>query len=201
MGRVSRPTAEATTTAKRALRVQVRRRRLVRAAGRTEAERHTEATRLSEAVLAGVRAHRGDGVCRVAGYEARGTEPPTDVLVQRLVDEGYEVVLPVTLPDRDLDWRAALAPESDTLGRDAIATAAVVVVPALAVDRGGGRLGQGGGSYDRALPRRAPGAIVVALVHDDEVLEAGAVPVAAHDIAVDAVVTPSAGWVGLSPAD
>lgn len=147
----------------------------------------------------GLRAHLGDEVCRVAAYEARLTEPPTDTLLRRLDEQGYEVVVPITLSDRDLDWRSALDQASAPLGRGAVAGAAVVVVPALAVDRQGRRLGQGGGSYDRALPRRAADALVVALVYDDEVLPPGAVPVGPHDVAVDAVVTPSAGWVRLSP--
>lgn len=191
-------TAEATTTAKRSLREQIRRQRRTRAAEQTPTERHTDAGRLADAVLAGVRAHLGGQVCRVAAYEARPTEPPTELLLRRLAEQGYEVVLPVTRPDHDLDWRPARGPASAALGLDAVIGAQVIVVPALAVDRRGRRLGQGGGSYDRALPRRAPGALVVALVYDDEVLAAGAVPVGPHDVAVDAVVAPAAGWTRLS---
>jgi 5-formyltetrahydrofolate cyclo-ligase len=112
------------------------------------------------------------------------------------------VLLPVVLPDRDLDWavddgtRAAgalagvLEPGGPRLGPAAVADADVVVVPALAVDTGGRRLGQGGGSYDRALARVGAGALVVALLHDEELLDGEQVPVSAHDVPVHAVVTP-----------
>ena len=62
-----------------------------------------------------------------------------------------------------------LEPAGPPLGRDAIAAADLVLVPALAVDVAGRRLGQGGGSYDRALPRAT--APVVAVVFGDEVLD------------------------------
>ncbi|MEO7234981.1 MAG: 5-formyltetrahydrofolate cyclo-ligase [Lapillicoccus sp.] len=191
-------TAEATSTAKADLRREVRERRRARADAAPPGERHAQAALLADALVAGLRRHVGPGVCRVAAYEARRTEPPTDVLVDRLTALGYDVVVPVTLPDRDLDWRAAGAPDGMALGVETVASVAVVVVPALAVDLAGHRLGQGGGSYDRALPRRAAGALVVAMLHDDELLPAGTVPVDAHDVGVDAVVTPGRGWVSLS---
>lgn len=199
MGPVSGGTAETTATAKQVLREQVRRHRRDRAVLGTVAARDADGERLADAVLAAVSAHRGGRVCRVAAYEARPAEPPTRILLERLGAQGYEVIVPVTLPDLDLDWRPAFDAEASRLGRDAISDAAVVVVPALAVDRRGRRLGQGGGSYDRALPRRGPHALVVALLHDGELLEGGAVPVRPHDVAVDVVVTPTAGWVPLSP--
>jgi 5-formyltetrahydrofolate cyclo-ligase len=196
MWRVSgEATSTATAAAKAALRTRVRAGRGRRAEQQPAGDRHTDAVLLADAVLAGLRGHLGPSVCRVAAYVARLTEPPTDVLVDGLVQAGYEVVLPVTQPDLDLDWRHVTTPE--LLGPDALATAAVVVVPALAVDRGGRRLGQGGGSYDRALLRRAPAALVVALLNDDELLPEGSVPVDAHDVPLDAAVAPRLGWVDL----
>lgn len=114
-------------------------------------------------------------------------------------------LLPVLLPDDDLDWavydgtlaagrRGLLEPVGPRLGVDAIALCDVVLVPALLVDRSGVRLGRGGGSYDRAL-RRATG-LTVALVHDDELVEE--LPVELHDVRVAAVATPSAGLVRLT---
>ena len=47
----------------------------------------------------------------------------------------------------------------------------MVLVPALAVDRTGMRLGRGGGSYDRALGRVPVGTFVCALLYDGEVLD------------------------------
>lgn len=196
---MSRVTAGATSAAaeKARLRGPLRARRAVRAAEQDAADRHTDAVALADAVVAALRRRHGGQVCRVAAYVARPTEPPTGVLLDRLLGLGYDVVVPVTLPDRDLDWTPAGGTTAGHLGLDAIAGAALVVVPALAVDGAGHRLGQGGGSYDRALRRRSAEAVVVALVHDDERLDA--VPVDAHDVGVDAVVTPAAGWVSLSP--
>ena len=104
-------------------------------------------------------------------------------------------------PGRELPGGLRL-PEPDPAG--AVRTADlrlgpddVVLVPALAAGRDGTRLGQGGGFYDRALadlPPHPEGPLVVAVVHDDELLAAGEVPSAPHDRRVDAVLTPS-GWV------
>jgi 5-formyltetrahydrofolate cyclo-ligase len=89
--------------------------------------------------------------------------------------------------------RGLLEPTGPRLGPDAVRTCDVVVVPALAVDRDGHRLGRGGGSYDRALPG-AQG-LVVALLHDGELLDA--VPTDPHDVAVHAVATPGLGLLRL----
>jgi len=62
-----------------------------------------------------------------------------------------------------------------------------VLVPALAVDPAGNRLGRGGGSYDRALARVTPGTFVCALLYDGEVVDR--VPADDHDRRVDAAVT------------
>ncbi len=76
-----------------------------------------------------------------------------------------------------------------------MARARLLLVPALAVDRRGVRLGRGGGSYDRALARVAAGTPVVALLHDGELLDE--LPAEPHDRLVSAVVTPSGGWSAL----
>jgi 5-formyltetrahydrofolate cyclo-ligase len=131
----------------------------------------------------------------VAAYESRLAEPPTHLLVDRLAASGYEVVVPITLADLDLDWR--VVGSSEPLGLNAIHDATIIVTPALAADRDGRRLGQGGGSYDRALARRGPSALVVVLLHDGEILPAGDVPVDAHDVPVDVAVTASGGVVRL----
>jgi 5-formyltetrahydrofolate cyclo-ligase len=134
----------------------------------------------------------------VAAYLSIGTEPGTGPLLEALA--GHEVLLPVLLPDGDLDWSRAgdgvapgphglLEPCGPRLGRDAVRRCTMVVVPALAVDRAGHRLGRGGGSYDRALARTS--ALVVALLHDGEAVTA--LPVEPHDRPVSAFVMPSRG--------
>jgi 5-formyltetrahydrofolate cyclo-ligase len=138
----------------------------------------------------------------IAAYVSTSTEPGTGPLIERLHAMGRRVILPVLLPDNDLDWaaytgpqdlvaagRGVLEPFGPRLGVDAVATADVVLTPAVAVDRTGMRLGRGGGSYDRVLARVPVGTFVCALLYDGEVVEA--VPADRHDRPVSAVVTPS----------
>jgi len=141
----------------------------------------------------------------VAAHVPIDTEPGTPALPAALHDAGLRVLLPVVLPDRDLDWAAydgphsllcgALGvpePASPRWGVAAVSRADAVVVPALAVDVCGVRLGRGGGCYDRALSRVSPWVPVVALLYDDELLDR--LPAEPHDRPVTAVVTPTGGW-------
>lgn len=135
----------------------------------------------------------------VAAYVSVGTEPGTGPLLEGLAAAGKRVILPVVMPDLDLDWavhtgalegrRGLLEPEGPTLGVDAIATADLVLVPGLAVDPRGMRMGKGGGCYDRALGRVPVGTPVCVVLFDHEVVPR--VPVEPHDRPVNAVVTPS----------
>lgn len=137
----------------------------------------------------------------VAAYVARGHEPGTEQLLRTMRSRCVRVLLPVVLDDLDLDWAldegehapgagpGVPEPTGPRLGVDAIGQALVVVAPALAVDRTGRRLGQGGGSYDRALARRRPDAFVVALLHDGEIWDDD-LPADALDQRVHAAVTP-----------
>lgn len=82
-------------------------------------------------------------------------------------------------------------PAGEALGSEALAGADLILVPALAGSLDGTRLGQGGGWYDRTLPHRCPTAPVVAVIFDDEVLEPGQIPLEAHDMPIDAIITPT----------
>ena len=92
-------------------------------------------------------------------------------------------------------------PVGPTLGAQALTEADVVIVPALAVDTAGARLGQGGGWYDRVLEHARPDALIVAVVFDDEIHDADTdpLPCEPHDRTVDVVATPR-GARRLSPA-
>ncbi|WP_019731575.1 5-formyltetrahydrofolate cyclo-ligase, partial [Mycobacterium avium] len=72
---------------------------------------------------------------------------------------------------------------------------ALVLVPALAVDRRGVRLGRGRGFYDRSLGDRDPRARLVALVRDAELLDE--LPAEPHDVPMTHALTPQRGWVTL----
>lgn len=70
-----------------------------------------------------------------------------------------------------------------------LTSASIILIAALAVDRTGTRLGQGGGWYDRALSCTSPEAPVVACIFDWE-FDEETLPRAQHDIPVDGVLTP-----------
>ncbi|WP_158607529.1 5-formyltetrahydrofolate cyclo-ligase [Flexivirga caeni] len=126
----------------------------------------------------------------VALYDALPTEPPTSQIRDALISLDVQLLVPILLPDNDLSWQDPATGRD--LGVAAIATADLVLTPGLAVARGSGlRLGQGGGSYDRALlrvPERTP---VVTMLFDDELV--AAVPADSHDLPVSAVLNPSTG--------
>jgi 5-formyltetrahydrofolate cyclo-ligase len=140
----------------------------------------------------------------IAAYYSAGTEPDTRGLIFALWKRGSYVVLPVLLPDGDLDWasyegpeslapgpRGVLQPVEPVRGTGTVARADVVLVPALAVDLHGRRLGRGGGSYDRALARVGPQVPTIALLYDSELV--ASLPAEEHDQSVRAVARPEQG--------
>jgi 5-formyltetrahydrofolate cyclo-ligase len=170
-----------------AAKTQLRRELLASRGRRPASQRKGDAAALA-LVFSGAFGDRLSSGFVVAAYVSIGSEPGTDSVIEALARAGARVIVPVLLPDRDLDWVAADDPQT-SLGVDAIADASMVLVPALAVDRSGHRLGRGGGSYDRALTRVRPATPVLAVVHDDEVL--AAIPVEEHDRPVDGALTPN----------
>ncbi len=140
----------------------------------------------------------------VAAYWSIGAEPDTHGLLFALWKRGTYVLLPLLLPDGDLDWasyegpdslrpgpRGLMEPTEPVRGVAAVCSADLVLVPALAVDHSGLRLGRGGGSYDRALARVGAQVPTVALVYDAELVDR--VPGGPHDQRVRMVARPSAG--------
>ncbi|AXT86902.1 5-formyltetrahydrofolate cyclo-ligase [Aeromicrobium sp. A1-2] len=137
---------------------------------------------------------------RVACYLSMPFEPGTGPLVASLHARGIEVIVPLSLADHTLDWvsydpEAPIAttglgipePDGDRLGADALLSCDVVIVPALAVDHAGHRLGRGAGYYDRVLAGlRAP---ACAVVFTHELL--AEVPHEAHDVPVQMALTPA----------
>ena len=87
--------------------------------------------------------------------------------------------------------RPPAQPDGEAMGAESLTEADLIVIPALAASEDGARLGQGGGWYDRALLHRSPGVAVVSVVFDDEVLESGVIPTEAHDVTIDAIITPT----------
>jgi 5-formyltetrahydrofolate cyclo-ligase len=138
----------------------------------------------------------------VAAYVRLPDEPDTSDLLAALHGRGTRVLLPAVRADLGLDFRehtGVLVPgamgtaEPPFTSRPAeLGDADAVVVPAVAVDHAGRRLGRGGGSYDRALGAARSSAFVVAVVYDHELLDE--LPDEPHDRRVDAVVTPLRTW-------
>lgn len=178
------------------------RRRLVAARQNVPAAvRDSEAAALAGALLPGLPG-------TVCAYWPVGAEPGSPELLDGLVRRGCPVLLPVVTSLGPLDWAQytgagslqtgplpLLEPAGPLLGAAAIASAVLVLVPALAVDRTGVRLGRGGGHYDRTLPLASPGTPLVAIVRDEEVL--AALPRQPHDVPVTAALTPGRGVVAL----
>jgi 5-formyltetrahydrofolate cyclo-ligase len=185
------------TAAKAVLRASVlARRRAMPAEERAAAGRRTRdaVLDLPEMQMAGT----------VAGYVSVGAEPETRGLLFALWKRGTYVLLPVLRPDGDLDWasyegpdslapgrRGLLEPTEQRRGVTAITSADLVIVPALAVDHSGSRLGRGGGSYDRALARVGASILTLALLHEGELVDE--VPAGEHDQPVRAVALPGEG--------
>jgi 5-formyltetrahydrofolate cyclo-ligase len=178
------------------------RRRLAAARSRlTDAERAAAGRRLRDTVLDLPEAQMAG---TVAAYYSVGTEPDTRGLVYALWKRGSYVLLPLLLPGGDLDWasyegpdslaagpRGLLEPAEPPRGVAAVSSADLVIVPALAVDRRGYRLGRGGGSYDRALARVGAPVPTIALLYDGELLDE--VPAGSHDAPVRLAARPGEG--------
>ena len=172
---------------------------LARRAARTPAERGAAAAAVAAALLDGLA-----GVRTFAAFVPDPTEPGHGRVPAVFTRLGARVLLPVVpASGHELAWAVdtgrlargrfgLLEPVGPRLGPTALGTAEVVVAPAVAVARDGVRLGRGGGYYDRALRHARPDAVLVAVVFDDELVDA--LPAEAHDERVDVVVTPSGGW-------
>jgi len=133
----------------------------------------------------------------VASYMSYGDEPDTSQLNRQLITQGKTLLLP-RINGVELEWvrwgggadelqekKKIFEPKGETYLEPA--KISVIIVPALRIDRSGYRLGQGGGYYDRALPKLA--AWSIGLIHPDEISSVD-LPREPWDIALHAVATP-----------
>lgn len=133
-------------------------------------------------------------VKRLACYLTFPGEPDTRGFVSWCLENHIEVVMPRSNRDGSLDWvyfRGVTEPGifgyQEPVGSQAmIGSAELILLPALAVDGSGNRLGKGLGYYDRALSLDAQ---KYAVVFDDEVLDY--VPHERHDVRMNGCVTPT----------
>lgn len=148
----------------------------------------------------------------VCAYVPVGSEPGSIELVDALHRRGVRVLLPVARADtagvpQPLQWGeyrpgelveapyGLREPAQPWLAADAVADASLILVPALAVDRTGVRLGRGAGFYDRSLPLADAAARLVAVVRDDELVDH--LPAEPHDVRMTHALTPRDGLVAL----
>jgi 5-formyltetrahydrofolate cyclo-ligase len=156
----------------------------------------------------GALVNNGGTVC---AYVPVGAEPGSIAMLDTLRRLADRVLLPVARTSADdavaLRWGeyrpgqlvtarfGLLEPAGPWLPPTALGEARDIVVPALAVDRSGVRLGRGRGFYDRTLVLRDPGARLIAVVYDDELLDE--VPCEPHDVPMTHALTPGQGLVAL----
>ncbi|MDR0365652.1 MAG: 5-formyltetrahydrofolate cyclo-ligase [Bifidobacteriaceae bacterium] len=152
---------------------------------------------------------------RVAAFESVGSEPSTVALLAGLAADGLRILVPARSGAGGEGWgepawvevltatcalpvpptasrlpsQAVQPGRGQVLEAEALGQCQLILVPALAVDRSGTRLGQGGGWYDRALTHRGPGALTLAVCYPHEVLPGGVLPRETHDLMVDGALT------------
>jgi 5-formyltetrahydrofolate cyclo-ligase len=179
---------------KRLLRTDIRRSRRALSPAQYAQEAAAFATQLRSLVEA-------TGAHRVATYLSGPTEPSTRIFLNALLGDGLEALLPIPRHDGLMDWVLADGeseqmsdlgvpePVGEILNPLAMDAVDLIIAPALAVDREGYRLGQGGGYYDRMLHSMARRPPVVAVVRESEIVSR--VPREPTDIPVDGAVTPT----------
>ncbi|MEU1428295.1 5-formyltetrahydrofolate cyclo-ligase [Nocardia sp. NPDC005746] len=139
----------------------------------------------------------------VCAYVPVGGEPGSVALLDALRAAGARVLLPVTGEPGPLAWAEYTGPDGLRRGRfglrepdgdpvtDGISTASTILIPALAVDRRGVRLGRGAGYYDRSLNAARADARLIAVVRDDELVDR--LPEESHDHRMGWALTPFGG--------
>jgi 5-formyltetrahydrofolate cyclo-ligase len=129
----------------------------------------------------------------IALYQSMGSEVDTAILASQLAGSGYQIAYPHVLGDGLMEFwdSAGSAPDSTGAAADFIKPEqiAVMVVPLVAFDAAGNRIGLGGGYYDRYIPRLLPQTPTVGIAFDQQL--SNDLPIEPHDIALFAIITPS----------
>jgi 5-formyltetrahydrofolate cyclo-ligase len=138
-------------------------------------------------------------------YVSFRTEVATHDLLSQMLGEGKRIVVPYCEANElhlfrfhdfaDLSPRTLgiLEPKTELRARDdrhvPVEEINLYIIPGLAFDRQGGRLGYGKGYFDRLLSLARPDALLAAVAFECQLFDA--VPVLPHDVRVDAIVTES----------
>lgn len=151
-------------------------------------------------------------VATICAYISVGKEPPTAELLLTLVRSGHRVFVPVCESDYQLSWvqwtpgvemiASRFAPVVEPAGTrhlfDELGSVDGILLPALALDTSGIRLGQGGGYYDRFLASimasgqgEGPAVPTSGVVYEHEVLQPLQLPHDSLDQPVNFLLTPA----------
>ena len=132
----------------------------------------------------------------IASYRSYGNEPDTKELNGSILGASKKLLLPVLKTDRSLEFRSwsgdltslkVNGKIEEPIGTEFSGAIDLIIVPALAIDKSGNRLGQGGGSYDRSLDNFK--GFSVALINEDELVDQ--LPTQSSDRRVKAALTPT----------
>ena len=159
--------------------------------------RNRAASRVTERVLA---LPEIAAATTVLAFSSFGSELPMLPLIDALVARGVRVGLPVIMGTDIVAraWRPGEPTTETSFGALEPADGApiepsaidVILTPAVAVDRAGGRVGYGGGFYDRFLLRTRSDAVRVAVILAEQLVDED-LPAGAFDLRVDAIATPN----------
>lgn len=136
----------------------------------------------------------------VMSYMSFRNEFPTHTLNKKIIDSGCRLVLPLT--DAEMKIRTyyvhsfdelkkskmgILEPDPDHSEECAPDAPDIILLPGLAFDRSGNRLGFGAGCYDRFLPRKRNDSLLIALAYSFQLVDE--IPVNEHDIPCCCIIT------------
>lgn len=188
---------------KRALRAQLRERRLLL----SDAQREATGIGLAEQLDRLLRTHEARSI---SCFLSTTTEPNTHAFIDAAIARGIQVLLPIARADGLLDWSLAdksgevteglyglPEPTGEALSPSAVNDVDLMIIPAAAVDHSGTRLGWGRGYFDRMIGSMQKSPLVYAVIYDSEVLDS--LPREVHDQPVNGIVTPTQ-TITLSPA-
>jgi len=169
------------------LRSQIRPRRLTARSHRGERGQQQMQELFTAHILEAV-AQRLHSPGTIAAYLPTKSEPPIIEALTRLHKDGHRILVPVVRPGRKLAWvhwdpavehplspMGIPEPEGEEQDERAFVDADLRLIPALAFDAGGHRLGQGGGYYDRIIPLLSAQQLEeqsIGIVFSDEIYEA-----------------------------
>ena len=134
-------------------------------------------------------------------YVSYRSELETCAIIQERLAHGHKVSVPLTLPGKGLEAHEIndpirdLAPGYCSIPEPIVAQTKksdpgsidVVLLPGSVFDTKGGRLGYGGGYYDRFLAQSAPAALRIGLAFELQIVDQ--VPIMDHDQPLDYLVT------------